>query len=133
MEKLEKDYRKTTERRINYLVSEPNYHTKKFFTQNLLAKEMTKTQILKSKPVHLGLSRLDVSNTVICKFWYDYVKPKFGENAILCYVDTNIFIVHVKKEHIYKDIVEDAETRFDTANYESDRPLSKGKIEKSSD
>ena len=74
-----------------------------------------------------------MSNTVIYKFWYDYVKPTFGENAILCYVDTNIFIVHVKTEHIYKDIVEDAETRFDTANYESDRPLSKGKIEKSSD
>ena len=133
LEKLEKDYRKTTERRINYLVSEPNYHTKKFFTENLLAKEMTKTQILTNKPVHLGLSRLDVSNTVIYKFWYNYVKPKFGKHAILCYVDTDIFIVHVKTEHIYKDIVEDAETRFDTANYELDRPLSKGKIKKSSD
>ena len=36
----------TTERRRNYLVSEPNYHTTKFFTENLLAIEMRKTQIL---------------------------------------------------------------------------------------
>ena len=36
----------TTERRKNYLVSEPNYHTTKFFTQHLLAIEMKKAQIL---------------------------------------------------------------------------------------
>ena len=40
-----------SERGINYLVSEPNYHTTKFFTENLLAIEMRKTQILMNKPV----------------------------------------------------------------------------------
>ena len=46
----------TTERRRNYLVSEPNYHTTKFFTENLLAIEMGETQILMNKCVYLGLS-----------------------------------------------------------------------------
>ena len=32
----------TKEKRRNYLVSEPNYHTTKFFTENLLAIEMKK-------------------------------------------------------------------------------------------
>ena len=54
----------TTERRRNYLVSEPNYHTAKFFTENLLAIEMKKTQILMNKFVDLGLSLLDLSKTV---------------------------------------------------------------------
>ena len=54
-----------TERRRNYLVSEPNYHTTKFFTENLLAIEMRKTQILINKLVYLGLSILDLSKTVI--------------------------------------------------------------------
>ena len=110
----------TTERRRNYLVSEPNYHTTKFFTENLLAIEMRKTQILMNKPVYLGLSILDLSKTVIYEFWYDYVKPKYGENAKLCYMDTDSFIVHVKTDDIYKDIAEDVETRFDTSNYESE-------------
>ena len=44
----------TTERRRNYLVSEPNYHTAKIFTENLLAIKMRKTQILRNKPVYLG-------------------------------------------------------------------------------
>ena len=85
-----------TERRRNYLVSEPNYHTTKFFTENLLATDMRKTQILINKPVYLGLSILDLSNTVIYEFWYDYVKPKYDENAKLCYMDADSFIIHIK-------------------------------------
>ena len=60
------------------------------------------------------------------KFWYDYIKLKYGENAKLCYMVTNIFIVHVKTDDIYKDIA-DVETKFDTSNFEIDRPLPKGK------
>ena len=58
----------TIERRRNYLVSEPNYHSKKFFTENLLAIEMRKTQILMNKPVYLRLSLLDLSKTVMYEF-----------------------------------------------------------------
>ena len=45
------------------------------------------------------------------EFWYDYVKPKHGENAKLCYMDTDNFIVHVKRDDIYKDIAEDIKSR----------------------
>ena len=51
----------TTERRRDYLVSEPNYHTTKFFTENSLAIEMRKTQILMKKSVYLSLSILYLS------------------------------------------------------------------------
>ena len=47
-----------TERRRNYLVSEPIFHTTKFFTEKLLAIEMKKTEMLKDKPVCLRLSIL---------------------------------------------------------------------------
>ena len=53
------------------------------------------------------------------EFWYDYVKPK------LCYIDTDSFIVYIKRDDIYKYITEDVETRFDTSNYELNRPLPK--------
>ena len=55
----------TTERRKNYLVLEPNYHTTRFFKENLLAIEMGKTQILMNEPVYLGLSILDLIKTVM--------------------------------------------------------------------
>ena len=65
----------TTETRRNYLVSEPNCHATKFFTENLLAIKMKKTEILVNEPLYLGLSILELSKILIYKFWYDYVKP----------------------------------------------------------
>ena len=48
------------------------------------------------------------------EFQYDYVKPKYGEKAKLCSMDTDCFIVQLKTDDIYKDIAEDVETRYDT-------------------
>ena len=66
----------TTERRRRYLVSGPNYHTTKFFTENLLAieiKKKKKTEIVMNKPVYLGLSILELSKILMFEPWYDYV------------------------------------------------------------
>ena len=90
----------TTENRRNNLASEPNYHITKFFTENLLAIEIKKTQITMNKPVYLGLSILDLSKIVMYEFWYDYIKPKYGENTKLFYMVTGSFIVHVKTEDV---------------------------------
>ena len=61
----------TTERRKNYLVSEPNFHPTKVFTEELLAIEINKTEILLNKPVYLGLSILELSKILMYEFWYD--------------------------------------------------------------
>ena len=61
----------TRERRRNYLVSEPNYHTTKFFTEKLLSIEMRKTQNIMNKFVYLGLSILYLNKTEMYEFWYD--------------------------------------------------------------
>ena len=47
------------------------------------------------------------------------------------YINTGSFIVHVKTNKIYKGTVEDNERRFDTSNFELDRPLPKGKNKQS--
>ena len=71
-----------------------------------------------NKPVHLGLSILELRKILMYEFWYVYVKPKYGETVKLCYMDTDSFIVYIKPDDIYKDIAEDVETRFDTSNYQ---------------
>ena len=69
-----------------------------------------------NKPVYLGLSILEISKTLMYEFWYDYIKPKYQQNAKLCYMDTGSFIIHIKTEDFYKDIACDVEKRFDTLN-----------------
>ena len=88
----------TTNEKINKLVSEPNYHTKKYFSKSLLAIEMKKTKVKMNKPVYLGISILDVSKTLMYEVWYDYIKPKYADRAKLCYVDTDNFIIHIITE-----------------------------------
>ena len=45
-------------------------------------------------------------------------------------MDTDSFTAYIKTDDIYKDVVEDVESRFDTSNYELDRPLPKEKNQK---
>ena len=110
----------TTDKRKNQLVSEPNYHTIKWFSEDLLAIDTKKIKVKMNKPVHLGLSILEISKTLIYKFWYDYITPKYQNNAKLCYMDTDSFFIHIKTEDFYKDIEDDVKI------YEVDRLLPKG-------
>ena len=58
----------TTDKRINQLASEPNYHTTKWFSENLLAKEIKKIKVEMNKPLYLGLSILEISKTLMYDF-----------------------------------------------------------------
>ena len=51
-----------------------------------------------NKPVHLGLSILELGKILMYDFWYDYVKPKYSEKAKLCYMDTDSFTVYIKNK-----------------------------------
>ena len=63
-----------TKRRRNYLISDPSYYTKTFFSENVLAIEMKKTQKIMNKPVYLDLLILDIRKIAMYEFWYDYIK-----------------------------------------------------------
>ena len=86
----------TTDERRNQLVPETNYHTAKWFSENLLAIEMKKTKVKMNKPVYLGMSILDISKTLMYEIWYDYIEPDYRDKAKLCYMDAESFIIHIK-------------------------------------
>ncbi|XP_057299543.1 uncharacterized protein LOC130630167 [Hydractinia symbiolongicarpus] len=114
----------TTEWRRKKLASVPNYHSTSRFDKKFVAMEMNKVKVVMNKPVYLGLSILDFSKLTMYKFHYDYIKPKFGAGAELCYMDTDSFVYHIKTDDVYKDIAGDVESRFDTSNYSPEDKLS---------
>ena len=120
----------TTDRKRSKLVSEPNYHTINLISEDLSIIEMKKTKVKMNKPIYLGLSILEISKILMYEFWYDYMKPKYNDNVKLCYMDTDSFIMNIKTNDFYKDISNDVENRFDTSNYEVNRPLPTGKNKK---
>ena len=120
----------TTDKKRSKLVSERNYHTINLISEDLSVIEMKKTEVKMNKPIYLGLSILEISKTLMYEFWYDYMKPKYDNNVKLCYTDTNSFIMNIKTNDFYEDIANDVENRFDTSNYEVNRPLPMGKNKK---
>ena len=123
----------TTNKRRSKLVSEPNYHTINLISEYLSIIELNKTKVKMNKPIYLGLSILEISKILMYEFWYDYMKPKYGNDVKLCYMDTDRFIMNIKTEDFYKDIAKDVEKRLDTSSYEVNRPLPTGKNKKLSD
>ena len=94
---------------------------------------MKKIKIKMTKPIYLGISILDISKKLMYEFWYNVIKPKYGDRAKLCYMDTDSFVIHIITEDFREDIANDVERWFDTSNYYEDdkRPLSIGKKQKS--
>ena len=62
---------RTTDIKRSNLLSEPNYHTTKQFSEHLLTIEMRQLKIEMNKPVYLRLSTLEISKTLMYEFWYD--------------------------------------------------------------
>ena len=88
----------TSEKRRSIYASEPNYHSTKYISEDLLIMEMRKVEVKMNKPIYLGQAILDISKTLMYEFWYDYIKPKYKEKARLCYIDTDSFVINIKTE-----------------------------------
>ena len=107
----------TSDKRRRILASEPNYHSSKCISKDLVIMEMKKVEVKMNKPIYLCQAILDISKTLMYKFWYDYIKPKNEEKARLCYMDTGSFVIHIKTDDVDKLI--------DTSKYKKDdnKPL----------
>ena len=75
---------------------------------------MKKTKVKMNRPIYLGLSILEISETLMYEFWYDYMKSKYNNDVKLCYMDTDSFIMNIKANDFYEDIASDVENSFDT-------------------
>ena len=117
------------------LVTTDKKRSKKYHTINLISEDlsiigMKKTKVKMNKPIYLGLSILEISKILMYEFWHDYMKPKYGNDVKLCYMDTDSFIMNIKTNEFFEDNTNDVENRFDTSNYEVNRPLPMGKNKK---
>ena len=107
-----------SDKRRKRLISEPNYHSHKKFPNHLMAIETKKIRVKMIKPLYLGVSILDISKTLMYGFWYDYIKPKYGDRTKLCYTDTDSFVIYIKTEDLFEDISSNVDRWFDTSNYD---------------
>ena len=111
-----------TEEKFKKLVAKPNFKSRKIFNENLISVHMKKTSLTMNKPVYLGMCILELSKTIMYDFYYNYIKPKYGDNAKLLFTDTDSFLYEIITEYFSKDISGDVRDRFDTSEYPENHP-----------
>ena len=104
------------------LAAKPNYDRYTIFDENLIAIHMKKTMLYFHKPVYLGMSILDLSNSLMYDFYCNYIKIKYGDKVKLLFADTDSLAYEIKTNDFYKDFNPDIEKRFDTSNYPTNHP-----------
>ena len=112
----------TSEKKALKLIAKPNFKHRTIFTENLVAVHMGKTKLVFDKPIYVGMSIWDVSKTLMYDFHYNYIKKKYGENALLLMTDTDSLCYEIETEDFFKDISSDVEAKFDTSAYRNDHP-----------
>ena len=88
----------TTDEKRRKLVSEPNSSYDELHFRRFINNRNEENKVKMNKLIYLGLSVLEISKLLMYEFWYDYMEPKYGDNVKLCYVDTDSFIMNIKKK-----------------------------------
>ena len=110
------------EKKWNKLAKKHNFKSATIFSENLVAVHMRRTSVKLIKPIYLGMSILDISKTLMYNFHYNYIKPKYGNDAKLLFTDTDSLCYEINTEDFFKDISGDVNERFDTSNLGKSHP-----------
>ena len=92
------------EKRLMKCVNNPSFTHRHIINENLVGVEKQKPELKLDKPIFIGMSILDLSKQHMYRFYYDGVKPKYGDNITMVYTDTDSFVFHTKTDDIYQDL-----------------------------
>ena len=94
------------ERRFMKCVNNPSFKHSHIINENLVGVEKQKPKLKLDKPIFIGMSILDLSKQHMYTFYYDVMKPKYGDNIRMVYTDTDSFVFHTRTDDIYQDLTE---------------------------
>ena len=105
--------------------SKPGFVRFVIISNNLVAVELVKPNVVLNKPIYVGFTILELSKLHMFQFHYDTIKVNYpGSMSTLCFTDTDSFLYSFKVNDIYKDIADKGlQDKFDFSNYPVDHPL----------
>ncbi|PKC73696.1 hypothetical protein RhiirA1_450886 [Rhizophagus irregularis] len=104
--KLMRMINENDEKKFLKKVRKPSFKYARQLGNTLVGAHMGKASVILNKPIIIGASVLGLSKLLMYRFWYGFVKEKYGNKVRLGYMDTDSFIYHVETEDIYKDMAE---------------------------
>ncbi|XP_065182354.1 uncharacterized protein LOC135813063 [Sycon ciliatum] len=108
--------------RLRRAIAKRTYKRSIVYDNDLVAAEFFKCKVHLNKPIYVGFSILELSKVLMYSFFYDTLKPRYGQNVRLCYTDTDSFILQYATADLYADM-SDMMGQYNTSNYPTDHPL----------
>lgn len=99
------------------LIARPNFHSSSIFSENLVAIQLNREEVVLDKPIYIGFTVLELSKSHMYDFHYSVMKKKYDDKLSLCYTDTDSFLYSIETYDFYKDLKESLLNYFDTSNY----------------
>lgn len=109
-------------KRLEKCLNNPTLKNRHIINDNLVGVEKIKAVVKLNKPIYVGMAILDLSKLHMYNFYYEVLKPKYGDNIKLAYTDTDSFVIHTKTEDIYSDF-KTISHNMDFSDYPTDNPL----------
>ena len=108
--------------KLRKAVSKPSYRQAQIINTDLAMVRAAPQKILLNKPIAVGFCILELSKLTMYKFYYDYLKPTYGERCSLLFTDTDSLCCQIETPDLHDDMGE-AMDLFDTSNFDPDHPL----------
>ena len=109
----------TDQKKLSKLASKPTFVNSKIFSEDLVAVHKIKEILTLDRPAYVGMCILDLSETLMSVFHYNYVKSRYNNKAKLLFTDTDSLCYEIETKDIYKELWEDKQL-FDNSVYPKD-------------
>jgi len=103
-------------------VSRPTFRRAEIINDDLTMVRGARQRVTLNKPISAGFTILEISKLVMYRFYYDYLKPKYGNKCTLLFTDTDSFCCHIETQDLHQDMSQNLDL-FDTSNFDKDNPL----------
>jgi len=97
------------------MIAKPNFHSRRVFSEYLIAIEMRKLEVKFDKPIYVGMCILDIFKTCLYEFHHEYILPLYREKCKIMYTDTDSLIYNIECDDVY-DIMKRDIAKFDTSD-----------------
>jgi len=110
------------EYKLTKAVSKASFRQSEIINDDLVMVRGAEQTITLNKPISVGFTILEISKLIMYRFFYDYLKLKYGDKCKFLFTDTESLCCHIEKEDLYANMAENVEL-FDTSNFETTHPL----------
>jgi len=109
-------------KRLTKATNKPTFRQAEIINDDLTMVRAARKSITLKKPISVGFAILELSKLIMYSFYYEYMKPKYGDKCSLLFTDTDSFCCYVETDNLHSDMKQNLDL-FDTANFDKGHPL----------